>query len=202
VPFHSIRCKLRLARSGPVAVRVWTWIRGPFFTPKRIGRTRDPGLLWSQSMLPNLCFRKWQPFCAHNFKSQSAIQFFHYMLPLLPVQLWVVHRVNIIVRSNKFPSPTMIVVRHRKRVNAARQSMNDNLIGWWVGCPRPIELILSPGYRRSGVRDRSTNAFSLHFWGCQTFVSMEWKGTFRLAIQNPWEWICITIEIGNLVCAS
>ena len=33
--------------------------------------SRDPGLLWSQSMVPNQCFRKRQPFFAHNFKGKS-----------------------------------------------------------------------------------------------------------------------------------
>ena len=41
------------------------------FHSKQTRRTRDPGLLWSQSMVPNLCFRKRQPFFAHNFKRKS-----------------------------------------------------------------------------------------------------------------------------------
>jgi len=35
-------------------------------------RTPDLVLLRSQSMVPNLCFRKRQPFCAHNFKRKST----------------------------------------------------------------------------------------------------------------------------------
>jgi len=52
-------------------------------------------------------------------ESQSTIQFFHYRLPLFPVQIRAVSQVNIVVKSNKFPFP-MILVRDRKRVNVAR----------------------------------------------------------------------------------
>jgi len=49
------------------------------FHSKQICRTRDPGLLWSQSMVLNPCFHIWQPFLLIISKeSQSAIQFFHY----------------------------------------------------------------------------------------------------------------------------
>ena len=39
---------------------------------KQIHRTRDPRLLWTQSMAPNLCFRERQTFFAHNFKRKST----------------------------------------------------------------------------------------------------------------------------------
>jgi len=42
------------------------------FHSKRIHRMRNPGLLWSQSMLPYLCFQKRQPLFAHNFKWEST----------------------------------------------------------------------------------------------------------------------------------
>jgi len=64
--------------------------------------------------------------------SQLAIQFFHYRLSLFPVQLRVVSWVDIIAKSNKFPCQ-MILVWDRKRVNVARYSVEDHLIGWWVG---------------------------------------------------------------------
>jgi len=64
--------------------------------------------------------------------SQLAIQFFHYKLPLCPVQLRAVIRVGIVAKSNKFPFP-MILVWDREQVNVARYSVEDHLIGWWVG---------------------------------------------------------------------
>jgi len=91
-------------------------------------------------------------------KSQLAIQFFHYMLPLCPVQLRAVSRVSIVTKSNKFPFP-MILVWDRKRVNIARYSMEDHLVGWWVG-PRTHFV-----FGRQTVGGRSDEAFSLHFWG-------------------------------------
>jgi len=45
--------------------------RTPFHF-KQIRRTRNPGLLWIRSMVPNLYFRKRQPFLAHNFKRKST----------------------------------------------------------------------------------------------------------------------------------
>jgi len=65
-------------------------------------------------------------------ESQLAIQFFHCRLPLCPVQLPAVSRVNIVANSTKFSFP-MILVWDRKRVNVARYSLEDHLIGWWVG---------------------------------------------------------------------
>ena len=86
--------------------------------------------------------------------SQLAIQFFHYRLPLFPVQLCTVSRVNIVVKSNKFPFP-MILLWDRKRVNVARYSMEGHLIGWWVGRPRPIALFLSLGDKQTSEADRT-----------------------------------------------
>jgi len=52
-------------------------------------------------------------------ESQLAIQFFHYKLPLFPVQLCAVSRVNIFAKPNKFPFP-MILVWDQNWVNVAR----------------------------------------------------------------------------------
>jgi len=41
------------------------------FHSRWIHWTRDPGLLRTQSMVPNLCFWKQQPFLSHNFKGKS-----------------------------------------------------------------------------------------------------------------------------------
>ena len=65
-------------------------------------------------------------------ESQFASQLFHYRLPLCPVQLCAVSRVNIVAKANKFPFP-MILAWDWKRVNVARYSVEDHLIGWWVG---------------------------------------------------------------------
>jgi len=161
------------------------------FHSKRIRRTRDPGLLWSHSMVPKVCFQKRELFFAHNFKkSLFAIQFFHYRLPLRPAQLPAISRVNIVAKSNKFLFP-MILVWDRKRVTIARYSVEDHLTGWWVG--RRI-FILSLGDKRLDIREslrgRSDEAFTLHFWGVRcpprasgprrTGSPMEWKRTVRL----------------------
>ena len=107
-------------------------VKGPFHS-KQIRRTLDPGWLWSQSMGPNRCFRKRHDSLLITSKeSQFTIQCFHYRLPLCPVQLRAVSWVNIVAKSNKFPFP-MILVWDRKWVNIARCSVEDHLIGWWVG---------------------------------------------------------------------
>jgi len=121
-------------------------------------------------MMPNPCFRKWCrtrvsgngaepafpemvpnpvfPETATIFllmiskQSQSANGFFHYRSPLFPVQLHTVSRVNIVAKSNRFLFP-MILVWDRKRVNIARYSVEDHLIGWWVERARRIRLIFS-----------------------------------------------------------
>jgi len=94
VPFYSIRRKL-----------IWHLIldtRTPSQN-KRIHQTHDHGLLWSQSMVPNLCFRKRHPFSLiTSTEGQSTIQFFHYSLSLFPVQLRAANQVNIVAKSNKF----------------------------------------------------------------------------------------------------
>jgi len=134
VLFHSIRAsgppragrRIGLARAKDLS-------EGPFYS-KQIRRTRDLGWLWSQSMGPNRCFRKWHDSLLITSKeSQFTIQFFHYRLPLCPVQLHAVSWVDIVAKSNKFPFP-MILVCDRKWVNIARYSVEDHLIGWWVGC--------------------------------------------------------------------
>jgi len=65
VPLHSIGRPVGLE---PDAVCIWF---GTLFHSKLIRRMRDPGLLWTQPMVPNLCFRKQQPLFAHNFKRKS-----------------------------------------------------------------------------------------------------------------------------------
>jgi len=62
-------------------------------------------------------------------ESQFAIQFFHYRLPLCPVQLSVVSWVNIVAKSNKLPFP-MILIWDRKWVNV-------------VLCGRPFDWLMS-----------------------------------------------------------
>jgi len=42
------------------------------FHSKQIRQSRYPRLVWSQTMVPNLCFRKRQPFFTHNFKRKST----------------------------------------------------------------------------------------------------------------------------------
>jgi len=42
-------------------------------------------------------------------ESQVAVQFFHYRVPLLPVQLCAVSRMNIVAKSNKILFPTILV---------------------------------------------------------------------------------------------
>ena len=84
-------------------------------------------------MGPSRCFRKRHDSLLITSKeSQFTIQFFHYRLPLCPVQLRAVSWGNIVAKSNKFPFP-MILVWDRKWVNIARYSVEDHLIGWWVG---------------------------------------------------------------------
>jgi len=103
-------------------------------------------------------------------ESQFTIQFFHYRLPLCPVQLRAVSWVNVVAKSNKFPFP-MILVWDRKWVNIARYSVEDHLIGWWVG-HLPI---LSLGDKRLGVRESVrgglNDAFLLHFGGKTSVLS-------------------------------
>ena len=69
------------------------------FHSKQIHRTRVFRILWSQSMVPNPCFRKRQTFIAHNFKRKS-------------VPRHAVSRVNIVAKSNKFSFPTILVCEH------------------------------------------------------------------------------------------
>ena len=102
-------------------------------------------------------------------ESQLAIQFFHYRLPLCPVQLRAVGRVNVVAKSNKFPFPMILV-------------WDENewpLLGtpWkiiWLVDESDVGLILFLGDKRSDVRESvrgwSDEAFLLHFWG-QTSIS-------------------------------
>ena len=69
------------------------------FELTQIRQTRDPGWLWSQSMGPNRCFQKQHDSLLITLKeSQFTIQFFHYRLPLCPVQRCAVSWVNIVAK--------------------------------------------------------------------------------------------------------
>jgi len=75
-------------------------------------------------MTLNLYFQKRQPLFTHKLKGKSS----RYRLPLCPVQLRAVSHVNIVAKSNKFHFP-MILVCDWKRLNVARYSAEDYLIG-------------------------------------------------------------------------
>jgi len=156
-----------------------------FFTPSGVRSASDRmRLIWRQTLDPRPLFiqnraagrvitvyfgaNRWgrtHSLLITSKESQLAIQFFHYRLPLISVQLRAVGRKNIVVKSNKFPFP-MILVWDRKWVNVARYSVEDHLISWWVGRPRLIGLILSQD-KRSDVREntwgRSDKTSLLHF---------------------------------------
>jgi len=93
MPMQSSRAKSNYAFSLHRASglpQIWCRTLDPrtSFQSKWIRRMHDPGMLWSQLMVPNLCFQNWQPFFAHTFKRKSLFtQFFHYRLLLFPVQL-------------------------------------------------------------------------------------------------------------------
>jgi len=114
-------------------------------------------------------------------ESQFAIQFFHYRLPLCPVQLCAVSWVNIVAKSNKFPFP-MILVWDRKWVNVARYSVEENLIGWWVGSHTHF-VSRRQTVGRSRERPRRTRRwFFTPYLGVRrrTERPMEWKSAFRV----------------------
>ena len=99
----------------------------------KMERMRDPGLLWSQSIVSNLCFQKRQPFLfPHNLKRKS-IRYSIIWLQVASLSTATAGWVNFVAKSNKFPFP-MILVWDLKQVNVARYSAEDHLIGWWVGC--------------------------------------------------------------------
>jgi len=134
----------------------------PLFTPNRsVGRT-IPDYFGADQWCWTCVSKNSNHFLPITSKeSQLAIQFFHYRLPLCPMQLGAVSREYIVAKSNKFPFP-MILVWDRKRVNVARYSVEDHLIGWWFG-------LLSLGDKRSDVwesiRGWLDEAFSLNFRG-------------------------------------
>jgi len=113
--------------SGPPrtgAIRVWygvaPWIRGPLFIPNgSVGRAIP------DYFRANQCGRTCVPGNGNHFllitsrEGRLAIQFFHYWLPLFPLQPCAGIWVNIVAKSNKFPFPT-IPVWDRKQVNVAR----------------------------------------------------------------------------------
>jgi len=98
----------------------------------------DPGSLLSQSMVLELCFRKLQPFwLIISKKSYSAKWIAYCKLPLFSVHLHAVYWWNIEAKPNRFRLST-VLVGNQKRVNVARYSAEDNVIGWWGGRPRQI----------------------------------------------------------------
>jgi len=133
VLFRSIGRPVRL---GPDAGLVWlgrrTYPRA-IFTPNRSVRRSIPDNFganqWGRAGVSR---NDNHPLLITSKESQFAIQFFHYRLPLCPVQLRAVSWVNIGAKSNNFPFP-MILVWDRKWVNIARYSVEDHLIGWWAG---------------------------------------------------------------------
>jgi len=136
----------------------------------------------------NRCFRKRQPFFAHNFKRKSIR---HSILSLqvasCPVRLCAVSWVNI-AKSNKFPFP-MILVWDRKWVIIARYSVEDHLIGCWVGrCTHFVSGRQTVGRPRERPM-RTRRCFFTPFLGVRrpsrasgpsrTGRLMEWKSVFR-----------------------
>ena len=151
--FHSIRRPVRLR---PNAVCAWfdigPWIRGPLFTPDGSAGRAIPDYFGANQWCRTCVSGNGNHFqLIISKENQSNIEFFHCRLPLFPMQLHAVSRLNIVAKSNRFPF-LMILVRDRKRVNIARQSVKDSWIGWWVWRLRPIGLTLSLGDRRSDVR--------------------------------------------------
>jgi len=126
----------RLVRLGPDARLVWLGRRtylGALFTPNRsVGRTIPDNFGANQWGRTGVSGKDNHSLLITSKESQFAIQFFHYRLPLCPVQLCAGSWVNIVAKSNKFPLP-MILVWDRKWVNTARYSVEEHLIGWWVG---------------------------------------------------------------------
>ena len=86
----------------------------------------------------------------HNFK-RKVIRYW-----ILSLQVASIPRATLccfwlnIEPKSKCKLPT-ILVQNRKQVNISRYSVEDNLIGWWVGRPRQIGSILSLGGERSDV---------------------------------------------------
>jgi len=134
------------------------------FCSKQIRRTRDPRLLWSQSMVPNLCLLKRNhSLLITSNESQFAIQLFHYRLPLFPVQLHAVSWVKIFAKSNKFLF-SMILVWDWKWVNIARYSMEDPLNSGRLTVGRPREHLRPIG-----------QSFITPFLGGRRSVSSLWS---------------------------
>jgi len=133
VLFHSIGHPIQTGRSLRL---IWrrTLDSMPFFTLNRSVRQAIPDYFGANQWCRTLFFSRNgnHSLLIISKKSQLVIQFFHYRLPLFPVKLRAVSRVNIVAKSNKFPFP-MILVWDWKRVNVARYSVEDHLIGWWVG---------------------------------------------------------------------
>jgi len=174
-------------------------LRG-FFTPLDVQSTRSLRLIWRPTLDPRPLFtpnrsigraipdyfgaNQWCRTCVsgnnnHSLlitskESQFTIQFFHYRLLLCPVQLRAVSRVDIVAKSNKFPF-LMILVWDRKRVNVDRYSVEEHLIGWWVG--RQTHFVSERqmvGRPRECPRVIGRGLFT-PFLGSQTFVSSVWS---------------------------
>ena len=69
--FHSIRSASdRTQFASDLASALGS--EAPFYS-KQIRWPFDPGLIWSQSMVLSLCFRKQRPFFVHNLKRKSSL---------------------------------------------------------------------------------------------------------------------------------
>jgi len=180
VLFHSIGRPVRL---GPDAVcvwfGVWPWIPGPF------SLQADPSDGRSQITLEPINGASGNDnhsLLITSKESQFTIQFLHYRLPLCPMQLHAVGRVNNVARSNKFPFPMILVWDGKawtllgtpwKTIWLVDES--DVVLILSLGDKRSaVVLILSLGDKRSDVREsdrgQSDETFSLHFWGVRRLV--------------------------------
>ena len=152
-------------------------------------------------MAPNLCFRKHQPFFAHNFKRQSTCYSILslYRLPLCPVQLCAVSRVNIVAKANKFPFLTMLVW-DRNWMNAAISNPwksiwlvdESGIRGWldsfclWETNSQTSERASEADRRRPfhSISGRLDVRLERPVRASRVRCPRAWKSTFRLQSQN------------------
>jgi len=163
----------RPVRLGPDAGLVWLGRRTyprPLFTPNRsVGCAIPDNFGTNQWGRAGVSENDNHSLFITSKESQFAIQFFHYWLPLCPVQLRAVSWVNIVAKSNNFPFQW-----------SKHETGNEwTLLGtsWktiWLVDESDVVLILSLGDKWSDVRESirggPDDAFSLHFWG-KTSVS-------------------------------
>jgi len=130
---HTVRSDLTMELS--LLLFYWRNIEGAFSHHRLCliwHRTLDPRPLFTANRsvgraIPDyFSANQWSRTCVSEngnhfllIESQPATQLVHYRLPLFPVQLCAVNRVNFVVKSTKFLFPT-ILVWDWKRVNVAR----------------------------------------------------------------------------------